>query len=326
MSLEEIVNRIEVLVRALLNSVLSIYAKTSDLFSGRHTDLIDITGTLTHQQIDAALAAITAPTAQIQSDWTQTDTALLDFIKNKPESVDQVQVDWDAVSGIPMILHKPTIPAGQIQADWGQADNTILDFIKNKPNIPADQVQADWAQSDSSQVSFILNKPDLSGGGGVGGGTQVQSDWNQTDVTQVSFINNKPVLTSSDGSITIDGFDIVINTNKPCLAIDITLPVAASVANRIAGAVEVTDYPLGWILAAGINPNDLVITHGLGRRISLITVFYLDIDPLTGLTTQERQLLSTAAYTGLAAPDQNTLKIEGLATIAYPIIIHCIFT
>ena len=318
MSLEEIVNRIEVLIRAILNSVLSIYAKTTDLFSGLHADLTDIAGTLTHQQIDEALAAI--PAAQIQSDWAQTNEALLDFIKNKPESVDQVQVDWEAVEGIAMILHKPTIPAGQIQSDWNQATNTELDFIKNKPSIPAAQVQSDYGQTDPTQKSFILNKPTY-----AGGGAQVQSDWNQVDPAQVSFINNKPVLTSSDNSLKVVGNDIIINTDKPCIVKDITLPVATSVAGRIAGATVVVDYPLGWTLAVGINPNDLVITHGLGRRIALITVFYLGVNPDTGLETAERQLLSTAAYTGLIAPDQNTLRIEGLATIPYPIIIHCIF-
>jgi len=53
------------------------------------------------------------PAAQIQSDWSQTLSAALDFIKNKP-----------------------TIPAAQIQSDWNQTTTTALDFIKNKPTIP----------------------------------------------------------------------------------------------------------------------------------------------------------------------------------------------
>jgi hypothetical protein len=53
------------------------------------------------------------PAAQIQSDWSQTLSAALDFIKNKP-----------------------TIPAAQIQSDWNQTTTTALDFIKNKPSIP----------------------------------------------------------------------------------------------------------------------------------------------------------------------------------------------
>ena len=52
----------------------------------------------------------TIPAAQIQSDWNQTSTSSLDFIKNKP-----------------------TIPAAQIQSDWNQTSTSALDFIKNKP-------------------------------------------------------------------------------------------------------------------------------------------------------------------------------------------------
>ena len=52
----------------------------------------------------------TIPAAQIQSDWNQSDSSAVDFIKNKP-----------------------TIPAAQIQSDWNQSSNESADFIKNKP-------------------------------------------------------------------------------------------------------------------------------------------------------------------------------------------------
>ena len=81
----------------------------------------------------------TIPAAQIQSNWTQSDSSKLDYIKNKP-----------------------AIPAAQIQSDWSQSDNTKLDFIKNKPSIPAAQIQSDYNQSNSSALDYIKNKPDLS--------------------------------------------------------------------------------------------------------------------------------------------------------------------
>jgi len=53
----------------------------------------------------------TIPAAQIQSDWTQTNNAALDFIKNKPTiPAAQVNSDWNATSGVAEILNKPTIP------------------------------------------------------------------------------------------------------------------------------------------------------------------------------------------------------------------------
>ena len=57
----------------------------------------------------------TIPAAQIQSDWTQSNNALLDYIKNKPTiPAAQVNSDWNAVSGVAEILNKPTIPASQL--------------------------------------------------------------------------------------------------------------------------------------------------------------------------------------------------------------------
>ena len=115
----------------------------------------------------------TIPDAQVQSDWTQSDTTKKDFIKHKPTlatvatsgSYDdlsnkptipaaQVNADWNASSGVAKILNKPTlfsgdyndltnkptIPSGQIQADWNQTTTTAVDYIKNKPTIPSTNV------------------------------------------------------------------------------------------------------------------------------------------------------------------------------------------
>ena len=58
-------------------------------------------------------------------------------LSNKPTiPAAQVNSDWNAESGVAMILNKPTIPAAQVQSDWNQADNTKVDYIKNKPTIP----------------------------------------------------------------------------------------------------------------------------------------------------------------------------------------------
>jgi hypothetical protein len=74
--------------------------------------------------------------AQIQSDWNQTNNALADFIKNKPnipsisgllDETAHDQLDHTGLTGI---------PAAQIQSDWNQASNAALDYIKNKPSIP----------------------------------------------------------------------------------------------------------------------------------------------------------------------------------------------
>lgn len=72
------------------------------------------------------------PAAQVQANWTESDTAAASYIQNKP-SLATVATSGDYDD----LLNKPTIPAAQIQSDWDQTDNTALDYIKNKPTIPS---------------------------------------------------------------------------------------------------------------------------------------------------------------------------------------------
>lgn len=110
----------------------------------------------------------------------------------------------------------------------------------------------------------------------------------------------------------------LVNSNE----VTITLPAAATVANRCSAAVEGADYPTGWTLTAGTSPVDLLITHNQARRIADVTVFTIDAG-----TSAERKLLGSAAYSGIISPDggNNTIRIEGLATINTEIVIHLLF-
>lgn len=106
-----------------------------------HHSLSEYQGVLTagsNISIDSnnVISASAAP--QVQSDWDQTDSSAVDYIKNKP-----------------------SIPAAQVQSDWNQSNSAAVDYIKNKPSIPAAQVQADWNQTNSAAVDYIKNKPDV---------------------------------------------------------------------------------------------------------------------------------------------------------------------
>jgi len=101
---------------------------------------------------------------------------------------------------------------------------------------------------------------------------------------------------------------------------EIDLPADTTIAGRVLNATEGTDYPTGWVLEAGDNPANLNITHGLGRRISNVNVFYL----VSG--TEYRQLINfNNAYTGITSPDTNNIVIEGLTTIQKAIKIFIVF-
>jgi hypothetical protein len=58
-------------------------------------------------------------------------------------------VPWTGIS------NPPTIPAAQVQTDWNAASG--MGVILNKPIIPAAQVQSDW--NAASGMGVILNKP-----------------------------------------------------------------------------------------------------------------------------------------------------------------------
>jgi len=87
--------------------------------------------------------------------------------------------------------------------------------------------------------------------------------------------------------------------------------VTGDVATRISGLVEGTDYPAGWSLSVGTNATDLVITHGLGRATTVITIFYIDTD------STQKQLIANMAYTNLTdAADNDSIEITSLGGTA----------
>ena len=107
---------------------------------------------------------------QVQSDWAETNTESMSYIKNKPELsvvatsgsyndlIDkptipnaQVNSDWNAESGVSQILNKPTL---SIVATSGSYND-----LTDKPTIPNAQVNSDW--NSETGVSQILNKPNM---------------------------------------------------------------------------------------------------------------------------------------------------------------------
>ena len=106
----------------------------------------------------------------VQSDWAETDTKSMSYIKNKPE------LSSVATSGnYDDLLNKPTIPDAQVNSDWNSetgvsqilnkptlsivATSGSYNDLLNKPTIPEPQVNSDW--NASSGISQILNKPNM---------------------------------------------------------------------------------------------------------------------------------------------------------------------
>ena len=86
------------------------------------TDIKPTAGVKTLQEVLQSI-----PQDQEQSDWNQTNTSAVDYIKNKP------QLSTVATSGsYNDLTNKPTIPAAQVQADWNQTNIASADYIRNK--------------------------------------------------------------------------------------------------------------------------------------------------------------------------------------------------
>lgn len=106
-------------------------------------------------------------------------------------------------------------------------------------------------------------------------------------------------------------------TKQTTYRIDFTT-ASGSVAARVAGAIETTDYPTGWTLAVNAVYN-LLITHTLtDRKLSTVNVYEIDGSD-ERLLPQFSEAFSGVICNGL------TVLIEGLAPTGLAIRIELIF-
>ena len=134
----------------------------------------------------------------MQSNWTESDSTKVDYIKNKPT------LATVATSGSYNDLsNKPTIPAAQVQADWSQSSSSAVDYIKNKPSIPtktSDLTNDSNFVADANYVhtdnNFTSTEKSKLGGIASGAEVNVQANWNETSSSSDAYILNKPNLST----------------------------------------------------------------------------------------------------------------------------------
>lgn len=123
---------------------LSVYAQSSDLATvattGSYDDLSD---------------KPSIPAAQIQSDWTESDSTSKAYIQHKPDlSVYAQSANLATVATTGDYSDLSNTPSLATVATTGDYAD-----LSNKPSIPAAQVNSDW--DAQSGVAQILNKPNL---------------------------------------------------------------------------------------------------------------------------------------------------------------------
>ena len=120
---------------------------------------------------------------QVQSDWNQTDSSAVDYIKNKPQNLvqDPSYVHTDNNFTNADVSKLSGIAAGaevNVQSDWSVTDTSSDAYIANKPqNLVQD---ASYVHTDNNFTNSDKNKLD---GIEAGAEANVQSDWNVSDNT-----------------------------------------------------------------------------------------------------------------------------------------------
>ena len=120
--------------------------------SGSYADLTN-KPTITEIPTQAANSGKYLTTDGTTLSWAVVTGGTTDYnnLTNKPTiPAAQVQSDWNAVSGLGVVLNKPALFSGSYTD------------LTNKPTIPAAQVQSDW--NAVSGLGVVLNKPALFSG------------------------------------------------------------------------------------------------------------------------------------------------------------------
>jgi len=179
------------------------------LFSGSYADLTN-KPTFATVATSGSYADLTnkptIPSAQIQSDWTQSNNASLDFIKNKPALFSG---SYNDLTDKPILVTSITALS---DVDTTSTPPTSGDVLKwNGTNwVPGSDATTGGAGTDADTLdgfdsAYFLNYSNLTNTPVIPG-PQVQTDWNAT--TGLGVILNKPTLFSGS---------YVDLTNKPTI-------------------------------------------------------------------------------------------------------------
>ena len=198
--------------------------------SGSYTDLSNTpsiptkTSDLTNDS--NFITASDVPGAQVQSDWTETDTSSVAYIAHKPSlATVATSGSYTDLSNTPSIPTKTSdltndsnfitasdVPGAQVQSDWTESNSSSAAYIAHKPSlatvatsgsysdlsgkptIPSgNQLLPSASASDEGKVLTVdsTGSPEWATGGGS---TQVQSNWTEVNTSAPAYIQNKPTV------------------------------------------------------------------------------------------------------------------------------------
>ena len=167
--------------------------------------------------------------SQVQSNWNETDSSAVSFIRNKPT----IPTKTSDLTNDSNFITASDVPA-QVQSDWTESNSSSAAYIAHKPNlatvatsgsysdlsekptIPSgNQLLPSATSADEGKVLTVdsTGSPEWATGGSV---TQVQSDWTEDDSSEVSYIQHKPTtkpIQAGTGISVVEYSDNVTITN-----------------------------------------------------------------------------------------------------------------
>lgn len=140
----------------ITNNVISV-----DNTVALKSDIPDVSNYVTENELVTAVTAVSGmiPPAQVQSNWTETNTSSKAYIQNKPleYSVVAGQNIGIAVNGTNLVISaaNPDLTSYATHSEVNTVSGAIVNLI------PPAQVQSNWTETNTSSKAYIKNKPDL---------------------------------------------------------------------------------------------------------------------------------------------------------------------
>ena len=262
--------------------------------SGDITNYVD-------ESIVSAINVATGSSEQVQSDWNQTNTSSVDYIKNKPEEYGLLAGDNISITASGSNYIISAVATGsfeQVQSDWTEDDTNNPAYIKNKPEEYG-LLAGDNISITASGNNFIISST-ASASSGVNYQAGYGIDITGDTISVVSSIIPDAQI-NSDWTATSGKAEILNKPNESELIAGAGVSITASGSNYIISAV-VTGYPIisGYVTEAELQTvsgnivNQIPDVSNLATKQELSTVS-ASIPDISGLATNaDLQIVSAS--------------------------------
>jgi polyhydroxyalkanoate synthesis regulator phasin len=166
---------------------LSVYATKDELGSAIevvNTNIataVDVVETHLSSAVDIIEQQIGEIPAQVQSDWTENDSADPAFIQHKPAEKTLKAGAHITITDVGTAVEIASEGEPQVQSNWNENNSSSPAYIKNKPDLSTYATVTALGSAVDAIEQQIQNIPE-----------QEQSNWTETNTSDPSFIKNKP--------------------------------------------------------------------------------------------------------------------------------------